>query len=288
MAKYQKLALIIYLGIAITATIFLSTGLSELDFQPGRSLNLLGLLLQSIRSIGTAPAAASDEGGFSLELLRWVFWVGLISSIIYAFISPKFRRQLFRTLSTLLTLIVIVYLLADRLHRGDGLSTPGGGSGGSEPGELKFPDPPPFVTDPTAWFLLAVNLFLVLLFLGAILLFWRLLRSRPDAQTLLVQEAEMALTDLEAGGDLKNVVLRCYVRMSHVLRQSRNIQRGRAMTPREFETHLAQIGLRDEHIRRLTRLFEGVRYGAKSPGPGAEREAINCLKAIVRAYEKNS
>ena len=83
---------------------------------------------------------------------------------------------------------------------------------------------------------------------------------------------------------MRNVVIRCYAKMSQVLRQSRKIQRHSAMTPREFGNHLAEIGLGDEHIQRLTRLFEGVRYGYRPSEWPVEREAIECLQAIVQTY----
>ena len=56
------------------------------------------------------------------------------------------------------------------------------------------------------------------------------------------------------------------------------------MTPREFEQVLGGLGLRDEHIQQLTRLFERVRYSAAAPGEREEREAEACLSAIVAAY----
>ena len=56
------------------------------------------------------------------------------------------------------------------------------------------------------------------------------------------------------------------------------------MTPREFEQYLANSGLADAHIRRLTRLFESVRYGAGPPSNAEEREAMACLNAIAQEY----
>jgi hypothetical protein len=151
--------------------------------------------------------------------------------------------------------------------------------------EGDFPDPPDFVSDPPNWFLMVVNVVVALLLVVAFWFLWRFMRARhDDTQTLLVQQAETALSDLTAGGDLRDVIMRCYARMSQVLYQSRNIQRDEAMTPREFETHLAEIGLQDQHIQRLTRLFESVRYGASSPGEPAQREALDCLRAITRAF----
>jgi hypothetical protein len=270
------------LGVAILAIILLSAGLAELEFQPGKSLNLLGLLLQKIRSLrSTAPPSTSSDGP-QIEILVPIFWVLFIFSIIFAIISPRYRKLLIRTFFLSLGLVIILNTLSEQGWGREGASTSPGVA--AEQTEIGFPDPPAFVTNPPDWFLVAIDILLVFVFLGAIWLLWRLLRPKPDPQTLLAQEAEIALTDLRAGGDLKNVVLRCYARMGQVLRRSRNIRRDRAMTPREFEGHLAEIGLRDEHIQRLTRLFEGVRYGAKSPGLPAEREAIDCLKAIVQAY----
>jgi hypothetical protein len=184
-------------------------------------------------------------------------------------------------------LILILLFLLNRIPQNQEIereSEPMGAAAGVEVGVPEVPEPPAFVTDPPNWFVMAVNAFLVVLLLGGIALAWRLWRRGPDTQTRLVQELESAISDIESGEDLGDVVLRCYARMSQVLRKSRNIERHRAMTPREFERHLAGIGMQDEHIQRLTRLFEGARYGARPSGGRAEREALACLTAIVQAY----
>ena len=82
--------------------------------------------------------------------------------------------------------------------------------------------------------------------------------------------------------------MRCYWEMSQILSKERNLHRPRGMTVREFEQYLADYGLRTEHIQQLSRLFERVRYGRKSPGPREEQEAMACLKAIVKAYGQPS
>ena len=68
----------------------------------------------------------------------------------------------------------------------------------------------------------------------------------------------------------------------------RNVYRHQAMTPRDFEQHLTERGFSDEHIGRLTRLFETVRYSPGEPGPEDETEAKACLTAIVDAYGSNA
>jgi hypothetical protein len=285
MAQRQRLSILLFLGIAFVAIALLSTGLSKVHFEPGKSINLLGLLLQKLRSFSAAPAPEFYADTPTIGWLRPFFWAMLIFSIVYAIVSPQSRKQLLRTFIMVCFLVFLLNRLSDRLTGG----TEGRAQGAAAaPAEVKLPDPPAFVSNPPDWFLALADMVLALLILGTIWFFWRHLRPKPGAQALLVREAEAALTDLEGGSDLRDVVLRCYAKMSQVLRESRNIERRSAMTPREFESHLAEVGVRDEHIRRLTRLFEGVRYGAKPAGGRAQREAMDCLRAIVRAYGKTA
>jgi hypothetical protein len=46
--------------------------------------------------------------------------------------------------------------------------------------------------------------------------------------------------------------------------------------------------MRDDHIRRLTRLFESVRYGGNTATEREKREAVDCLNAIARTYGESS
>jgi hypothetical protein len=71
--------------------------------------------------------------------------------------------------------------------------------------------------------------------------------------------------------------------MTRVLITQKGIAREAAMTPREFETALAETGLPRESVRRLTRLFEDVRYGTMMPGRREELVAVDCLTDIVEA-----
>ncbi len=130
-----------------------------------------------------------------------------------------------------------------------------------------------------------ISLLFAALLIGVAWLIWRRSRARkPAALQQIADEAQSALRDLEAGGDLADTVLRCYREMSRVLSDQRGIARSQDVTPREFERQLAAAGLRDEHIQQLTRLFERVRYGPRQADPQQEREAATCLAAIVRSY----
>lgn len=287
MSRHQKQTPLILLGIAILALILLSGGLSELQFRPGRPLNLL----DKLGELRPAPSPGElDEDGFPFEALVLVFWAALIFSLIFAIVSPRYRKHLLRTFIAML-LLLFVFNMVQPSQPGEIVEEAGepaqideGGVVGQAGEDL--PEAPDFVSDPPNWFMLVVNVVVALLLVTACWYLWRFMRAREDdTQTLLVQQAETALSDLAAGGDLKDVIMRCYASMSQVLYHSRNVLRAEAMTPREFETHLAEIGLQDHYIQRLTRLFESVRYGASTPGEPARREAVDCLRAIVRAYE---
>jgi hypothetical protein len=148
-----------------------------------------------------------------------------------------------------------------------------------------------FVAHPPQWLVFAVTLGLALLIaavlVSALWSVWRRRRRSPISLDGLAREAQDALRALQTGADLKNAVMRCYFEMSQVLSEQRGIKRGAAMTPREFERYLTQAGLPAEHVRRLTRLFERVRYGAKVPGENQERQAIACLSAVVKACKSS-
>ena len=284
MTNQQKLTLLALLSVAIIFIILISNGLSQLHLHSGDISGLIALLTQDDKSVGSAaPVQPQSDSSLPLGILRPIFWVLLIGVILYAVVSPRFRKSVFRAFIVVLVLL----LLLNRLPQNEAIereSEPSGGIAGLEVGQVAVPEPPAFVTDPPGWFVIGANVLLVLLLLGGLWLVWRMWRREPDTQTLLVQEIESALSDLEAGDNLSDVVLRCYARMSQVLRKSKNIERHHAMTPREFERHLAEIGMQDEHIQRLTRLFEGVRYGAQPSGGRTEREALACLTAIVQTY----
>jgi hypothetical protein len=53
------------------------------------------------------------------------------------------------------------------------------------------------------------------------------------------------------------------------------------MTPNEFAIRLERAGLPGDAVRRLTRLFEMVRYGDRKSAPKDISEAVTCLNTIL-------
>jgi hypothetical protein len=150
--------------------------------------------------------------------------------------------------------------------------------------ETVYPQPPDFVQNPPDWFLFTINALLLLVIFLCVFLLWRKFRPKSDTQAILVKEVKRALSDLDSGFELKNVVIACYAQMCQSLQESKKISRKIAMTPREFEEHLSEAGIASTHIRQLTRLFESVRYGRKQTDIISEHEARLCLQSILEVY----
>jgi hypothetical protein len=127
------------------------------------------------------------------------------------------------------------------------------------------------------------GLFFLLIFFS-ILYLWRQFRPKPDTQAVVVKQVRRALSDLESGSALKDVIIACYAQMCHGLQESQSIRRHKAMTPREFEKHLSNAGIASIHIHQLTRLFENVRYGAQPTDQTKEDQAKLCLQSILEVY----
>ena len=97
----------------------------------------------------------------------------------------------------------------------------------------------------------------------------------------LARIARSSLDELASGRNSSDVIINCYLRMSDVVSRRRQLHRAVAMTPHEFALRLEQAGLPGDAVKRLTRLFEGVRYGDRKSGPRDVNEAVSCLTTIL-------
>ena len=282
------------LGLLLLAIFITAAGLPYLRFHPGQPFGFWDWLFTRL----TLPSENLENGlstgdqtnanflnQFGDRVLGSVivgFWVLLIFSILYAIVSPKFRRELLRMIAFIIPLVILLPRIAKRLALQRALT------GEDTPGEFGMgegvlPEPPAFIQQPPEWLFILINGIVIALLIWGIYLLWRRLRPKSDAQ-VVVRQIKRALSDLDAGLDLKNVVIACYASMCQELQKSQDLKRQRDMTPREFELHLARAGIASAHIQRLTRLFENVRYGAKTSDAAAELEARACLQAIIQAY----
>jgi hypothetical protein len=155
--------------------------------------------------------------------------------------------------------------------------------------ETPLPDVTPMIYTPPvipAWtsFLVALA---VLIPVGIGI--WRLIfrRNPPDAPYDEISEiAQEALDDLDAGKDWGDTVLNCYYRMTGAVKSQRGFERRGYLTPSEFVSVLEQVRLPGEPLRRLTTLFERVRYGGKQSTQEDIDEAASCLTEIIEACKE--
>lgn len=192
-------------------------------------------------------------------------------SLILALFSEEMRRTIIQELKRAAVIVIIIAAVIIVLRRLN-LS---GRQGEPLPGMQQAPDMPHWIAQPSALaaFIIAFLLLSLLLVIG-----WRAwLQRRPQPLQLIAAEAQATVQELRAGRDFRNAITECYFRMCQVLQEERRIKRAEGMTPREFAQYLEEIGLASGQAMRLTRLFEAVRYGARTPGAREEREAIECL-----------
>jgi hypothetical protein len=103
----------------------------------------------------------------------------------------------------------------------------------------------------------------------------------PPSLDEIARIARSSLHDLNSGRDSSDVIINCYLRMSDVVADKRQLKREIAMTPQEFALRLERAGLPGDAVRRLTRLFEIVRYGDRKSAPKDVTEAVGCLNTIL-------
>jgi hypothetical protein len=219
-----------------------------------------------------------------------VLWVLLCILVILVGImmSPEQRKRLFQFfIRTTLTLVGLYYLMkrygADLFAalnvQGAALTDP------ANPVDIApapvFEPPAPSSTTSSL-----ISFAFALAFVIAAYLVYRAWKKYSDANRSPLQEiahiARSSLRDISSGRDSTDVIINCYLRMADIVADKRQLQRDEAMTPQEFAMRLERAGLPGDAVRRLTRLFEMVRYGDRRSGPIEVNEAVSCLNTILQ------
>src|SRR5215216_2640882 len=220
------------------------------------------------------------------QLFLWVL-IALLVVLVGMLLSPEMRkRMLILFVRMAFTFWGIYFLLknyGDRLF-GFQAPAPNGMPPGSE-GSVPMPVFAPPQVSPV--FSYIISFAFALVWLAVI---WGLYRGWKRYQAFantkkplddIARIARSSLNDLSSGRNSSDVIINCYLRMSDVVSSTRHLYRNTAMTPHEFSLHLEQAGLPGDAVSRLTRLFEGVRYGNRKSGPQDINEAVSCLKTIL-------
>jgi hypothetical protein len=283
LAKQKRLWVLLISVVAIVATILVAASLGDVSFSPGYALLRredadLGLFGQ----LGWTP-----ENTFLDKLIVVLYAFGLLMvpvTILLMIISRQARKWILRSLGIAIWIVAIYLVMRSRpeffpeMQLEAQLELP---SADARMLSLDFPADPPWWI---AWAMaIGLALFVSAVLVGAVYLVWRLRQEPTGSLEQLAREAQGAVDALKGGADLKDTVIRCYFEMSRVLSEEQGIRRERAMTPREFEVRLGELGLPERHVVQLTRLFEGVRYGSKATGEREADQAVASLSAIVDA-----
>jgi hypothetical protein len=280
----QKRFILFLSALSLAALALLASGLHDVQFQAGHALGHAET--QTVRISVDRAFQAIEAVPVWKQLIFWVL-LFLLVLLVSTILSPELRKRLIRMfIGFAVSLFAIVYLIQHNLLSLPDLSMGAGGRNGVDAtGDL----PVPVFTPPTVpgWvnFLLSLGLVLALLALAWGMSRWwgRLNRLRAFSRPLddLALIARSSLDDMAAGSDWDEVIINCYARMSEAVSRKRGLVRKETMTPAEFARRLEQAGLPGDPVRRLTRLFESVRYGAKKSSQPEINEAVSCLTAIL-------
>jgi hypothetical protein len=280
-AYFQNKRLIVLLAVlALGALTVLAISLNEVPFRAGQHFGRQGMT--------TVEFFPEDIGQVWVEVPIWkqiLVWglVGLMVVLIALLLSPEMRRRLLRILFRVAVTAWALYFLIKRGIIGPNLF----GNGEAPPSQdtvVPMPVFEPPQVSPTFSYLISFVIALVwLLVIWLIYRGWKRYVSLNSKKPLdeIAKIARSSLNDLASGRNSSDVIINCYLRMSDVVSSTRHLYRNTAMTPHEFALHLEQAGLPGDAVTRLTRLFEGVRYGNRKSGPQDINEAVSCLKTIL-------
>ena len=280
----NKRLVLVFSALALGALTVLATSLSEVPFREGQHF-----VRQEVEQAPIPPSVV--EPAF-VDVPLWqqllaLILLALMVVLIGLLLSPEMRKRMFLLLIRgVLTALGIYYLLK---NYGDQILPfnlqQAAESLASEDSAVPMPMFQPPSVSPAFSYLISFAFALILLAVGwMVYRGWQSRFAAPGRSKPLDEIARIArssLHDLSSGRNSSDVIINCYLRMSDVVSSKRQLQREIAMTPQEFAVRLERAGLPGDAVNRLTRLFEGVRYGDRRSGPRDVNEAVSCLKTIL-------
>ncbi len=282
----KKFWVILLSVLAVGALMGLAIGLKNISFRKAQAFGKNETQVAQSAPVDLINAVMAIP--LKTQVSFWILIV-MLFVLIGMLMSREMRKRLLRMLFQVVITYWALWMLFTRYP--DILSQLGlrFTAHGENPSTTSNGAPVPVFTPPqsVSWtaylvsFGIAVLLIILVWKLNAI---WKELNAPITASPMkkLAGIARSSLRDLSAGGDSTDVIMNCYYRMSDVVMDRKQINRTTSMTPSEFALHLEQAGLPAEAVRRLTRLFESVRYGGYKSDPSAVNEAVVCLTTILQ------
>jgi hypothetical protein len=272
--------------IVLITLVLLAISLRDIHFKPSQSINFSS---QQENDSRLPTVLSGDQVIIVITIL-------VILALVLLLVRRENRKWVLIIFSGLALFVLILYLISnasrakvifDLLPNVKTLLPP--------PTPI-YNDLSPQVFQPSAEFrppqvpnliLYLVSFTIISLFIFTALIIYRWQRSRPSRENLnplegLGEAAQLALDDLASSLDGQDAIIICYMRMSEVVMQKRDMERGKSRTASEFATKLISAGLPGDMVRRLTRLFESARYGMRESQLVEIEEAKACLTEIAR------
>ena len=278
-----RLNIVLAVVVGLAFLIVLGSALPELRMQPGTDSGLMSLFTDTFARPETTPwSSEAKEGPFGLTRF-WILaiWGCLTLCVVYAIISPTYRKAL---VGAVVTTLLLTFVLMRVLENQEARSAESSAMGAPPQEELQFaqaepPVPPDMeVRDWMVWVVTGAG-GLAIAGLGLFLLN-RANWGRSDTSELIRREAGEAIQALDSGHDVGDTIERCYLNMVRCLEETRRVRRSQSMTPREFEQRLSELGMHSRPVRRLSALFERVRFGDRPASARDRQEASDCLQQI--------
>ena len=281
----NKRLILVLAALALAALTVLAISLNEVPFRDAQQFSKSS---ESARRINPQEIInAWVEIPWWRQLGLWVLLLVLVILIGYL-LPPELRKRLIlRFLRMALTFWGLFYLFKNYGHMLPALDLDVAQGPAAQSSNVRTVASPVFVPSeisPTFSYLVSFGVALLLLvIIWALYRGWQKYASQSNQKPLdeIARIARSSLRDLSSGRDSSDVIINCYLRMGDVVSSKRHLHRAIAMTPHEFAVRLEQAGLPGDAVNRLTRLFEGVRYGDRKSSSKDVNEAVNCLTTIL-------
>ena len=278
MPQNTKRITLLFLVGTLVSLIMLSGSLSNLQLHAGVPFPSAGDSGSETRFFTTA----STRNVYSLTLLKGIFALIFLFLMVYVaarFIALVNIKRLIRLLFTMAAMLVLIILIA-QIPITPSTPRPSETSINPIAPPLEYPISP-LGQPPGELILFVLIAFIVAIGLLVFKVWGTWLRQSGMTKQML-HEAESAMNEIKSGENLRNVIFRCYLQMSHALQEDLKVERNNNMTVREFEVWLEEKGFPIVPIHQLTELFEKARYGAQLTMKEDEQIAVESLGEIIR------
>ncbi len=236
----------------------------------------------------------SSSSGNYLKLLYVTFTTSLLGLFIVYSIIRAFKKdsEYFKSIIGIFVLAIIVsgiMILAftaapnySMPHIGKNETSSQGGSGNSTV-ETATESP-----GASLYAVAGMGLLLVSLIIVAIVR--TMISKKPEkveSQTEeLMKKIDAAMKDLKKGGEVQEIIIRCYRQMCRILSKGGKMSGDESMTPREFERAVViQTGINEEPVSELTSLFEEARYSTHPIDNSKRKKALRALRQVKTEME---